>query len=135
MPFDFAHIVPENNLRLPDALSVQYGPGPLLGRFILAADRAARRRGVTLRIRHDFDELVSLNKYYAARDLWYPLLDAFNPRCADLTPENAYWIAGENDDGEVVMTNACRVLDWRGTSLAEQARTLWYGRDDGQRCE
>jgi hypothetical protein len=134
MPLDFTNIVPENNLRLPDALTIKYGPAPLLSRFVLAADRAARRKGILLRVRHDFDELVQLNKFYVARDLWYPILDAFNPRCAELTPENAYWISGENEDGEIVMTNACRVLDWTGTSLAEQACSLWYGRDAGQRC-
>ncbi len=134
MPLDFTNIVPENNLRLPDALTIKYGPAPLLSRFVLAADRAARRKGVLLRVRHDFDELVQLNKFYVARDLWYPILDAFNPRCVELTPENAYWISGENEDGEIVMTNACRVMDWTGTSLAEQACSLWYGRDAGQRC-
>src|SRR5258708_17571074 len=105
MPLDFVNIVTENSLRLPDALTIKYGPGPLLGRFVLAADRAVRRRGITLRVRHDFDELVNINKYYVARDMWYPLLDAFNPRCADLTPETAYWISGENEAGEVVVTN------------------------------
>jgi hypothetical protein len=32
------------------------------------------------------------------------------------------------------MTNACRILNWTGTNLAEQACSLWYGRDVGQRC-
>src|SRR5207244_260721 len=75
MPLDFAtKIAPANNLRLPDALTIKYGPAPLMGRFLLAADRAARRKGVWLRVRHDFDELVDLNKFYVARDLWYPLV-------------------------------------------------------------
>jgi len=134
MALDYPNIVPENNLRLPDALTIKHGPAPLLARFVLAADRAARRKGVLLRVRHDFDELVELNKFYVARDLWYPILDAFNPRCAELTPENAYWISGENEQGEIVMTNACRILNWTGTNLAEQACSLWYGRDVGQRC-
>ena len=134
MPLDMMNIVPENNLRLPDALTIKYGPARLLSRFVIAADRAVRRRGITLRVRHDFDALVDLAKFYAARDLWYPLIDAFNPRCADLTPDNAFWIAGENEKGEIVVTNACRVLDWRGTNLAEQACNLWYGRKPAQPC-
>jgi hypothetical protein len=114
---------------------VKYGPAPLLSRFVLAADKAARRKGILLRIRHDFDALVDLNAYYVARNLWYPLLDAFNPKCAELTPENAFWISGEDDTGQVVMTNACRILDWSGTNLAEQACELWYGqRGAGCRC-
>jgi len=128
-------IIPaSSNLRLPDALIIKHGPAPLLARFVLAADKAARRRGILLRVRYDFEELVNINKFYVAQGLWYPLLDAFDPRRADLTPENAYWISGENEAGEVVATNVCRVLDWTDTNLAEQACSLWYGRDEGQRC-
>ena len=130
----YPNIVPENNLRLPDALTIKYGPAPLLARFVLAADQAARRIGVHLRMRHDFDVLVQVNEHYAAQGMWYPLLDAFNPDCTDLTPENSYWISGENEDGEIVLTSACRIYDWRGTNLGEQARALWYGRDLGQPC-
>jgi len=128
------NIVPDNNLRLPDALTIKHGPAPLLARFVLAADQAARRIGVALRVRHDFDALVQVNEHYAARGMWYPLLDAFNPRRTELTPESSYWISGENEDGEIVLTSACRIYDWRGTNLAEQARALWYGRDLGQPC-
>ncbi len=134
MPLDLLHVVPENNLRLPDALTVKYGPARLLSRFILAADRAVRRRDLTLRVRYDFDELLDLSEFYAARDLWYPLCEAINPRYQELTPNNAFWIATENEHGEIVATNACRVLDWTGTSLAEQASTMWYGRDATQQC-
>ena len=58
MPLDFPSIVPENNLRLPDALTIKYGPAQLLARFILEGDKAAREAGIQLRIRHDFDELL-----------------------------------------------------------------------------
>ena len=135
MPHNLSNPTPVSDLRLPDAMAVRYGPVSLLSRFVLAADNAARRKGVVLRLRHDFEELVNLNSYYAARNLWYPLLDAFNPKCTDLTPENAFWISGEDDTGQIVMTNACRVLDWSGTTLAEQACELWYGqRGAGRRC-
>ena len=58
MPLDFANIVPENNLRLPDALTIKHGPARLLAPFLLESDKAARRIGVSLRIRYDFDELL-----------------------------------------------------------------------------
>ena len=128
-------IIPSSDgMRLPDALTIEYGPAPLLARFVLAADKAARKRGVLLRVRYDFEELVEINKFYVNKGQWYPLLDAFNPQFSDLTPENAYWISGENEAGEIIATNVCRVLDWRRTNLAEQACSLWYGRDDGQEC-
>ena len=134
MPLDFLNIVPANNLRLPDALNVTYGPPRELSRFVLAADRAARRKGVFLRVRYDFDELLYANRQYTARGTWYPLVDGFNPERADLNPQNAFWISGENEEGEIVVTVASRLLDFRGTSLAEEARTVWYGKDRGQPC-
>lgn len=130
----YPNIVPPNNLRLPDALTIKHGPAPLLARFILEADRAARDRGVRLRLRTDFDELAYANEHYAERGAWYPLIDAFDSRRTKLSPENAFWISGENDAGEIVVTWAARVYDWTGTSLAEQARTVWYGQDLGQPC-
>jgi hypothetical protein len=143
MPFDFLDvipenivpqsIVPENNLRLPDALTIKHGPARLLSPFVLSGDRAVRQAGVHLRIRHDFDELVYFNRQNA-RNSWYPLLDAFNPQCVELTPENAFWLSGEDETGEIVLTRATRIYNWTGTNLAEQARALWYGRDLGQPC-
>jgi len=134
MPPDVPNIVPENNLRLPDALAIKYGPARSLAPFVLAADKAARRKGVFLRIRHDFDELLYVNRQYAARDMWYPLVDGFNSECTDMTPEDSFWVSGEDEHGEVVVTAACRIYDWLGTNLAEQACAVWYGRDQGQPC-
>src|SRR3954452_19697939 len=104
MPLVYPNIVPENNLRLPDALTIKHGPARLLSRFVLEGDKAARRAGLRLRLRHDFDELVYFNQEQTLRGLWYPLVDMFNPDCTELTPENAFWISGENEDGEIVLT-------------------------------
>jgi hypothetical protein len=133
MPLD-QNIIPPNNLRLPDALTVKHGPTHLLARFLLAADKACRRRGVLLRVRYDFDELLYVNRHYSARKLWYPILDAFNPERADLSPEDCVWVSGEDEQGDIVATAATRAYDWAGTNLKEQARTVWYGRDLGQPC-
>lgn len=130
----YPNIVPANNLRLPDALTIKHGPAPLLARFILEADKAVRDRGLRLRLRTDFEELAYANQHYATRGTWYPLVDAFNPRQTKLTAENAFWVSGENDAGEIVVTWAARIYNWIGTNLAEQARTVWYGQDFGQPC-
>lgn len=134
MSLVYPNLVPENNLRLPDALTVQYGPAELLSRFVLSCDIYARRAGLRLRVSHDFDELVYVNKHYTAEGSWYPLLYAFNPEYTDLTPENAYWIAGENEHGEVVTTRAAHIYYWPDTNLREQARLPFYGRNGGQPC-
>jgi hypothetical protein len=129
------NIVPDNNLRLPDAVTITHGPRPLLARFILEGDKAARRIGLHLRVRHDFDEMLFLNRAEAARGNWYPIVDMFNPERVDLNPENAFWISGENPSGEIVVTWGARIYDWRGTNLAEQACAMFYGEDRGQLCE
>jgi hypothetical protein len=47
----YPNIVPENNLRLPDALTIKHGPARLLATFVLEGDKAAREIGVRLRLR------------------------------------------------------------------------------------
>ena len=66
MTLIFPNIVPENDLRLPDALTIKYGPAPLLARFVLDGDRVARDMGIRLRLRYDFGELLYLNKQQTA---------------------------------------------------------------------
>ena len=39
MTLVYPNIVPENNLRLPDALTVKHGPARLLSRFVLEGDK------------------------------------------------------------------------------------------------
>lgn len=114
-------IVRENNLRLPDALAIRHGPAPLLARFVLEGDLAVRQWGIQLRIRHDFEALDYVNKQAVSDGSWLPMPMMFNPRYSDLRPDNSYWLSGESDNGEVVLTGAFRVFDWREASLAENA--------------
>ena len=134
MTLIYPNIVPENNLRLPDALTIKHGPARLLATFVLEGDKAAREIGVRLRLRHDFGELVYVNKHTAVRQSWQPLLDIFNPEYSDLLPENSYWISGEDKHGEIVLTQAGRVYYWPDTTLEQEANLMFYGgRDKGQR--
>lgn len=136
MPLIYPNIVPANNLRLPDALTVKHGPARLLSRAVLEGDKAARRLGVTFRIRHDFEELLYLNRHEVANGTWFRLVDHLNPEYCDLTPENSYWISGEDERGEIVITQANRIYYWPDTDLAQEARLMFYaGRDQGQLCE
>jgi hypothetical protein len=131
----YPNIVPENDLRLPDALTIKHGPAPLLAKFVLEGDKAAREVGVRLRLRNDFAELLYVNKHTAVRQNWYPLLDIFNPEYSDLVPENSYWISGEDEHGEIILTQAGRVYYWPDTTLEQEARLMFHGgRERGQRC-
>src|SRR4051812_8187054 len=132
MPLVYPNIVPENNLRLPDALTVKHGPHRLLSRFVLAGDRYARERGLRLRLKYDFEDLAWVNKHYVAQGSWYPIIGEFNPEHSELTPETAFWVAGEDENGEVAATYAGHIYYWPETSLEEQALTVFYGRDEGQ---
>lgn len=135
MTLIYPNIVPENNLRLPDALTIKHGPAHLLAKFVLEGDKAARGIGVRLRLRHDFGELVYVNKHAAVRQSWHPLMDIFNPEYSDLVPENSYWISGEDENGEIVLTQAGRIYFWPVTNLEQEARLMFYGgRDKGQEC-
>jgi len=126
--------IPENNLRLPDAVTIVNGPRRLLARFFIAGDRAARQLGLHLRVRYDFDELLFLNRQEVARGNWRPLLDMFNVEHATLNYENAFWVSCENANGEIVATFGGRLYDWRNTNLAEQACAMFHGEDRGQGC-
>jgi hypothetical protein len=135
MSLIYPNIVPENNLRLPDALTIKHGPAPLLSRFVLEGDKAVREKGIRLRLRHDFEELVYVNKQQTSRGNWFRLVNMFNPQYSDLTPENSYWISGEDDRGEIAVTQAGRVYYWPESTLEHEARLMFYGgRDEGQRC-
>lgn len=135
MSLIYPNIVPENNLRLPDALTVKHGPAELLSRFVLEGDKAARQQGISLRLRHDFDELLYFNRKETKRGNWFRLVNMFNPDQSDLGPENSYWISGEDENGEIVVTQAGRVYYWSDSTLEQEARLMFYAeRDEGQRC-
>jgi hypothetical protein len=135
MTLIYPNIVPENNLRLPDALTIKHGPARLLATFVLQGDKAARQIGIRLRLRHDFHELLYINREQVAHGTWFRLVNHLNPEYSDLSPENSYWISGENEQGEIVLTQAGRVYEWSNTNLKEEAHSMFYaGRDEGQRC-
>lgn len=132
MSLVYPNLVPQNNLRLPDALTIQHGPAELLARFVLACDRYARRIGLGLRVSYDFDELAWINKHYVDEGSWYPIIGEFNPQNGNLTPETAFWVSGIDAEGKVAGTYAGHVYYWPDTNLEEQAVTVFYGRDEGQ---
>lgn len=129
-------LIPADNLRLPDAVTIKHGPSELLSRFLLRADRVARDKGIRLKLRTNWQALLELNQAEIARGNWYTLAQTFDCRQTQLTPENSFWIAGENEAGETVLCQGVRVYNWPNTSLAEEARTMFYGGQDfGQECE
>ncbi|MBX6367646.1 MAG: hypothetical protein IRZ04_06670, partial [Rhodospirillales bacterium] len=66
-------ITPVDGLRLPDAITVKFGPAELLTRFILTGDKQVRDKGLKLRLRHNFNALRELNEAETARGNWFKL--------------------------------------------------------------
>ena len=91
--------------------------------------------GLRLRLRHDFDELIRLNRSEIARGNWFRLVNMFNPEFSDVSPENAFWVSGETprrrNRGYL---GGARLSTGPTTNLSEQARAMFYGRDEGQPC-
>ena len=134
MSQNYPNLVPENNLRLPDALTIKHGPARLLSTFILEADKAARRAGLRLRLRTDFPELVYLNAREVSKGTWFPLINTFKPQYTELSPENSFWVSGEDEHGDIAATFAGRVNYWPDTNLEQQAYGMFYGREQGKEC-
>jgi len=136
MPLDFLNtvppsILPENNLRLPDALTIKHGPAPLLARFVLQGDKAVRQMGIRLRLRHDFDDLVYVNRQQVSQGNWFRMVNMFNPDYSDLSPDNSFWLSGEDETGEIVLTWAARVFHWPDSTLADNVGVLFCDKQHG----
>jgi hypothetical protein len=59
----------------------------------------------------------------------------FNYEQSELTPENSYWISGEDEHGEIVATHAGRVHYWPASTLEQEADQMLYGEnDESQHC-
>lgn len=114
-------------IRFPDAITIQHGPVPLLARFFLAADQHLRDHGVRLVIRYDMNGLLELNRRESRMGSWYELMRGFNPEYSDIPHGTAFWLCGINERDEIVMSHAARLYDWPDTSMADHGVDLIYG--------
>ena len=108
--------------RLPDQITVEYGPIERLGRYFLLLDKAARARGLSLSLHTDFAELERINA--ANQQSWSAITPLFDHRCGGIGPENGFWIAGRNAAGEVVATQAARLYSWLDCTLENELTSL-----------
>jgi hypothetical protein len=125
---------PADEVALPllEAFRVDYGPPELLTRFMLAADDHCRTVGLTLEYGR-FTDLLAANE--ANRASWFPLIGMFDPRNGMLTPETAFCVLARNGAGEIVASHACRLYDWTGTTLADEAASLRIYYPDAERMK
>jgi hypothetical protein len=127
-------ITAASSRRLLDQITLQYGPRAELGQFFLTADKAARDRGVSLSLNADFDYLRSINK--ANKDSWDSLAPSFNNSLNEIDERNGFCIIGRNAEGDVVSTQAARIYDLTGSSLADCVSSFrFFYADPAHMCE
>jgi hypothetical protein len=126
---------------LLESITIKHGPAGLLGRFFLAADQAARERGLSLQLHRELGSLVETNRQLRAE--WgAPIVPVFNPEHSDLSEHNSFWISGHDHTGRVVATQAARIFDMTGSNAAAELESLrvFYARPqphlaEGARCD
>ncbi len=123
-----------------ELIELRHGPIPPLGRFFLLAEQAARDRGVHLRLHRD---MASLAEQYPGvdPDRGLPVHPIFDPAHHDLSPANSFWIAGHDESGRLVATQAAHFFDMTGSTLERELASmrLWFGEPEkyraaGTRC-
>ncbi len=114
--------------RLPDQITVNFGPAELAAKTILGTDRIVRDKGIRLSLGFDFNDLLQANRENGSD--WYTLPPMFDPTYNRLDAENAFWLRGIDSKGDVVMTHAVRLYSWSKTNLKEEVETLRMIYDD-----
>ncbi|MBQ0717181.1 hypothetical protein GLP59_01510 [Sulfitobacter sp. M220] len=88
-------------------------------RFIASSSEALRKAGITLTVGYDFRVYKELLED-ARPDHLIGL--PFDPVAHDLSENNAFWVVGRNSKGEIMHTQAMRMLALKGAKLAEYLR-------------
>lgn len=96
-------------------LDLRHGPPDILTNFLLAAERVVRERGATLEI-GNFDDMARVNAQHY--DSWGRLVTMFDPRVAPIPADRAICIIGRDSAGDIAVTQATRLYDFAGTTLA-----------------
>ncbi len=76
--------------------------------------------GIRLELHTDFTQLAALNPHLDKA----PLTPQFDPDVSQIGPVNGFWLKGVDGRGEVVQTQAVRMDDLTGTSLALHLSSL-----------
>lgn len=85
-------------------------------RFVANSAEIFQQYGVRMEVGYDFDlyrEMLSVVRPDQ------PLSAPFDSDVHELTAENALWMIGRNIQGEIIHTQALRMLDMKGCSVAE----------------
>ena len=84
-------------------------------RFVSTIADLVAAQGLTLEIGSDFSAFQQALKEQPERNALAP---RFDPELNDLNENSAFWMLGRNPQGEIVHTQAMRIIDLEGLTLA-----------------
>lgn len=85
-------------------------------KYIMAIDNLAREQGVYIEVCTDFEEFQKVRSGQPDRS---PLGPAFDASCSYIGPSNGFWVKGLDANGQIIHTQAMRLLDLSNTTLAD----------------
>ncbi len=80
----------------------------------------AKSLGLDLHVGSDFDEFRAISKEHPLKPYVNP---AFDPDFVDISPLTGLWLIGTNANGEIVHTQAIKLLELTNANLAEHFRS------------
>jgi len=94
--------------------------GRAIARCLDSYEAQAFAAGIHLELQTDFHHLAEINQHLDKM----PLTPQFDPMVSDVGPINGFWLQGIDSRGEIVHTQAVRVDNLEGTSLALHLKSL-----------
>ncbi len=88
-------------------------------RFYAAGMDVLHRAGVSLSFGSDFDEYCAQLSVGRPE---YTVGDPFNPKLHEMNATNAFWLIGRNEEGNIMHTQAMRVLPLEEQTLGDYLR-------------
>jgi len=85
-------------------------------RFLANSTEIFQHYGIEMELGYDFDLYREVLSFARPEQ---PLGAPFNPDVHELTPDNALWMIGRKANGEIVHTQALRMLDMSGETIAD----------------
>jgi hypothetical protein len=115
-----------------ESVELRQGPIADIGRFLLAADLSALRRGTQIAV-GDASDLARVNAANLAS--WYPLVPPLDAARADLSPDRYFCLLGHDAHGACVATISGRFYDWTGTDMFSEVEAMrfFYDRPETDR--
>lgn len=89
-------------------------------KYIMAINALAQEQDVHIEVCTNFETFREIRKTQSDRP---PLGPAFDASRSYVGPSNGFWLKGVNSKGQIIHTQAMRLLDLSNTTLAEHLRT------------